>query len=110
MRPQSKRPPAVWRQLSQALGLAVAAAALAGCESYLDRRDTVTRGAGDAIAFNKATQTIDRWPKASKEDAWQTDGERTRISIDRYRKKLGSDGKPADQIVTPNTAGATTSK
>jgi hypothetical protein len=67
--------------------IAVAAAAImiGGCEEYLDRRDTVTRGAGESVAFNKATQTIDRWPAVARRDRWNSDGERARLAVDRYR-------------------------
>jgi hypothetical protein len=85
MRRQSNK--ALGNVLSGAKIIAVAAAAVitSGCEDYLDRRDTVTRGAGESVAFNKATQTIDRWPAAARRDRWNSDGERARLAIDRYR-------------------------
>jgi hypothetical protein len=64
-----------------------AAALTAGCEDYLERRDTITLGVGDSIAVNKATQTISRWPAAAREDRWLSDGERARISQSRYRTR-----------------------
>lgn len=64
-----------------------AAALTAGCEDYLERRDTITLGVGDAIAVNKATQTLSRWPAAAREDRWLSDGERARISQSRYRTR-----------------------
>lgn len=70
--------------------LAPAAAAIAllcGCQEYLDRRDTVTLGFGDAIEVNKATQTIDRWPHEARYDRWRSDGERARLAIERYRAR-----------------------
>ena len=65
----------------------LAALAVAGCEDYFFRRDALTLGVGDAIEVNKATQTIDRWPAAAREDRWYSDGERARIAIERYRKR-----------------------
>ena len=43
----------------------VVAAVVAGCSNvgqYLDRRDTVTMGAGDAVRNNIVAQVIDPWP------------------------------------------------
>lgn len=72
--------------LSAKLMAIVAGAALAGgCDEYLHRRDTMTLGAGDAIATNKATQTINRWPRAAYQDRWVVDGERARLAVHRYR-------------------------
>ena len=74
------------REVAIALAI-VAAAATAGCEDYLERRDTITLGVGDSIAVNKATQTISRWPAAAREDRWLSDGERARIAQTRYRNR-----------------------
>lgn len=57
----------------------------AGCDDYLDRRDTMTLGVGDAVAVNKATQTINRWPSSARKDRWLSDGERARAAVSRYR-------------------------
>ena len=58
-----------------------------GCEDYMERRDTMTLGVGDSVAFNKATQTINRWPSAARQDRWLSDGERARIAETRYRRR-----------------------
>ena len=70
-----------------------AALASGGCEDYLDRRDAVTLGAGDAIAVNKATQTINRWPRVAQQDRWLSDGERARMAVHRYRTGTVKDPK-----------------
>ena len=47
--------------------LALAATTLLGActDMYLDRRDTVSFGAGDAVAANKVTHMVDPWPVRS---------------------------------------------
>jgi len=42
--------------------LIAAASGLGGCADYLDRRDTLTQGSGDAIASLRAEQMEDPWP------------------------------------------------
>lgn len=79
-----------------------------GCEDYLDRRDTATRGAGESVAFNKAAQTIDRWPKAARRDRWNSDGERARLAVERYRKGTVTPPPPVGTSATAEAAGAAT--
>ena len=67
-----------------ALGLSIA---VGGCQEYLDHRDTITLGVGDAIAVNKATQTIEHFPEAANSTRWRSDGERARIAVERYRSR-----------------------
>jgi hypothetical protein len=61
---------------------------LQGCyeDDYLSRRDTVSLGAGDAIAVNKATHTIDPWPAHAKDTDIHLEGERARVAIQRYQQ------------------------
>ncbi|MCC6890881.1 MAG: hypothetical protein IT536_20330 [Hyphomicrobiales bacterium] len=67
--------------------------ALAGCsEIYYDRRETVSPGAGDAIASNKVTHTIDPWPRASANDRIAFNGQRMQAAQDRYNR---------GQVITP---------
>jgi hypothetical protein len=59
---------------------------LAGCSDlYFDRRETVTFGAGDAVAANAIQQTIDPWPRASANRDFSSNGARTAGAIERYR-------------------------
>lgn len=81
----------------------VSATLLACCDEYLDRSDTITHGVGDAIAVNKATQTIERWPAAARHDRWLSDGERRRRAVDRYRN---GEQKPITAIDTQSNTGA----
>jgi len=71
--------------LAAALALATATAGTAGCQEYLERSDTITLGVADATETNKAVQSITRWPRASHQDRWVSDGERARTAIVRYR-------------------------
>jgi hypothetical protein len=66
----------------------IAPAMLSGCneDDYLARRDTVSLGAGDAIATNAVTQTIDPWNRNAKNTDIQLDGERAGVAIDRYQQ------------------------
>lgn len=73
--------------VARALAIGVVGLAVAGWDQYLDRSDTITHGVGDAVAVNRATQTIDRWPPASRYDRWATDGERSRLAIEKYRRR-----------------------
>lgn len=69
-----------------AIGMLVAAAEPAlSSDDYLDRSDTLTRYHGDAMATNKAIQYITRWPRASRDAYWLSDGERARTAIVRYK-------------------------
>ena len=64
-----------------------ATSGMGGCREYFDERDTISHVAGDAIAVNKATQTIERYPEAARQDRWRSDGERARVAIERYRTR-----------------------
>jgi hypothetical protein len=47
------------------LALATVLAVLGGCSEYLDRRDTIAKSGGNAVATNVVTQMVDPWPLAS---------------------------------------------
>lgn len=66
-----------------------AGALLAGCSDaglYLDRRDFVSSGAGDAVATNIIVQTVDPWPRASGNRNIAFNGDRMQAAGERYRK------------------------
>jgi hypothetical protein len=52
---------------------------------YYDRRDSISLGAGDAIAINKAVQTVDPWSRASTNTRLAFDGQRMQTAIERHR-------------------------
>jgi hypothetical protein len=54
-------------------------------DEYLARRDTITVAPGNATDTNKAVQSFTRWPRASREDRWLSDGEVARRAAVRYR-------------------------
>jgi hypothetical protein len=66
---------------------ALAAATLLGActDMYLDRRDTVSFGAGDATAANKVTHMVDPWPVRAGDRNIMHDGERMAGAAERYR-------------------------
>src|SRR6266545_3112446 len=67
--------------------LALAATALLGActDMYLDRRETVSFAAGDAVAVNKVTHMVDPWPIRSGDRNIPHDGERMQTAAERYR-------------------------
>jgi hypothetical protein len=69
-------------------GVAAMSLALSGCisDDYKARRDTVTLGAGDAVAVNQVTQTIDPWPPHAKNSQIDVDGRRLGIAVQRYQQ------------------------
>jgi hypothetical protein len=68
--------------------IAAPALLLQGCyeDDYLSRRDTISLGAGDAIAVNQATHTIDPWPPHAKNTEIHLEGERARVAVERYQQ------------------------
>jgi len=75
---------------NNARGGAIAALALtlftgACTDMYLDRRDTVSFAAGDAVAANKVTHIVDPWPIRAGDRNIPHDGERMAAAAERYR-------------------------
>jgi hypothetical protein len=70
-----------------ALLAALGASALTGAcsDMYLDRRETVTFGAGDAPAHNALVHMVDPWPRAAGNRDLTYDGERMQAAAERYR-------------------------
>jgi hypothetical protein len=67
--------------------LALAATTLLGActDMYLDRRDTVSFAAGDAVAANKIVHMVDPWPVRAGDRNIPHDGERMAAAAERYR-------------------------
>jgi hypothetical protein len=67
--------------------LALASTTLLGActDMYLDRRDTVSFAAGDAVATNKITHMVDPWPARAGDRNIAFDGERMAAAAERYR-------------------------
>lgn len=78
-------------QLVMAAAIAVSMFTLGGCQErqysrYLHARDTITLSAGDAVAHNKAIQTIDPWPIYARKAEHTTDGKRIYLGMTRYQE------------------------
>jgi len=52
---------------------------------YLDRRETVSFGAGDAPAHNAVVHMVDPWPRAASNRDLTYDGDRMQAAAERYR-------------------------
>jgi hypothetical protein len=68
--------------------IATPAILLQGCyeDEYLSRRDTVSLGAGDAIATDQVTHTVDPWPPYARDTDIHLEGERARVAVRRYQQ------------------------
>lgn len=64
---------------------------LAGCSQYLDRKDTIAFGAGDAVETNMATHIIDPWPAHARNTRIAYDGERMQRAVERYHTNRVTD-------------------
>ena len=67
--------------------IVVLGAAVSGCSDiYFDRRDTVSLGAGDALATNKVTHAIDPWPRHAMNNRIAFNGQLMQSAHDRYKR------------------------
>src|SRR6476469_3979286 len=73
-------------------------AACGACSDNLARRDTIALSAGNALAANRAIQTIDPYPRRSFVRGQQTDGVKAQQAVRRY---LAPD---SGSIVMPSVA------
>ena len=77
MRPSSKA--------MRTLALATVLAILGGCSEYLDRRDTIAKSGGNAVATNVVTHMVDPWPRESANRNIAFNGSRVESAFERYR-------------------------
>jgi hypothetical protein len=105
----------MWSQsgIKRIAAVVVIGTALAGCaETYFDRRETVSLGAGDALATNKVTHTVDPWSRASANNRISFNGMLMQAAQDRYnRGKVVTPALPTQaskdyQSAQANAAGA----
>ena len=82
-----------------------ATSSLAFDEQYRLRSDSITTGAGNAVAHNIAVQTIDPWPRSARKPYIDVDGERLEIAIERYKanKSIPPVGLSTQSIITPSS-------
>ncbi len=93
-------------KLLPALGVALS---LAACDKYMDRRDTVTFGSGDAVAFNKAAQIIDPWPQSARTIEHGMSGEQAEAAMENMRRRSRS-GESASTALPPAQTQSTAPK
>jgi hypothetical protein len=74
-----------FNKVTSALALVTVLAVLSGCSEYLDRRDTVALGAGNAVATDKVVQMVDPWPPASADKNIAFNGPKMQSAVERYR-------------------------
>ena len=68
------------------LAVIAVASALGGCaDIYSDRRESISLGAGDAVATNKVTHMVDPWPANVGNRNIAFNGERMQAAQERYR-------------------------
>jgi len=83
---------------------------LAGCSNadlFLDRRDTIALGGGDAVAADKVTQIVDPWPAYSGDKTIAYNGQKMQSAAERYRTgKVIAPADPEDFMST-NQSGQT---
>jgi hypothetical protein len=77
--------PIITRMALASLLLAGAGGASAD-EEYLARRDSITPGAGNAAAHNRAVHTINPWPRYVGNDRINIDGRRIQLGMRRYQE------------------------
>jgi hypothetical protein len=75
-------------RLAVASGLLVLPVLLGGWDddTYLSRRDSISRSFGDANAINQATQTVDPWPEHAKNNKSASNGRRAAKAVQRYEQ------------------------
>ncbi|MBX2806046.1 MAG: pilus assembly protein [Hyphomicrobiales bacterium] len=76
---------------------------LAGCyeRDYYTQRDTISLGAGDAVATNANAQTIDPWPPHAKDTDIDLEGPRAVVAVDRYQTNTSLKPKGLSKSISP---------
>lgn len=85
----------------------LAPAMLSGCneDDYLARRDTVSLSAGDAVATNAVTHTIDPWSRNAKNTDINQEGGRARVGVERYQQNKSIPPKGVNTTTISSQAG-----
>ena len=76
---------------------------LGGCydRDYYSQSDTITLGAGDAVATNAITQTIDPWPPHAKNTDIDLEGPRAAVAVERYQTNTSLKPKGLSKSTAP---------
>lgn len=86
--------------------LFVLALPLSACSEYLDRRETLVLGTGNAVQTNIVMHQIDPWPRHAGIVPSQTSGERAQRAVERYRNpRAGSENSSSPASPTRSTDG-----
>ena len=85
-------------ELVIAAAIIVSMLTLGGCAErkynrYLHARDTISLSAGDAVAYNRAVQTIDPWPASARKTSQPTNGKRINLGMKRYQENKSLEPK-----------------
>jgi len=75
-------------------------AVLGGCSEYIDRRDTIARSGGNAVATDVVTQMVDPWPRDSANRNIAFNGPRMESAFARYR---------TNRVIRPHGVGTSSS-
>jgi hypothetical protein len=87
-------------RIKLAICAVLSASGLAGCSDlYWDRRESISRSAGDAVYANEVAQMVDPWPAHSANRNISFNGEKMQSAVERYRQNK----------VTPPSNGSTSS-
>ena len=80
---------------------------LAGCydREYYSQSDTITLGAGDAIATNAASQTIDPWPPHANNTDIDLEGPRAGVAVERYQSNTSLKPRGLTKSTAPVAGG-----
>ncbi|MCX7898668.1 MAG: hypothetical protein N2444_01010, partial [Methylocystis sp.] len=69
-----------------AIAIVLPGMTLAACDNqYIERKDMLSLGAGDAVATNMAAHVHDPWPPRSADDRIPMDGVKAGTALIRYR-------------------------
>jgi hypothetical protein len=101
------------RRLRRLLAALACAAPLLGCtHQYVDRRDSVSFAAGDAMAANRVAQMVDPWPAEAANRNIPHNGQRMQRAVERYRTNrttplstTGTSSTPYVPVLAPASPG-----
>lgn len=91
--------PRVTKSRLARLALCAPALLMAGCLDPLRRADDLWSWSGDAVAANRLAQTIDPWPRASRNTHFETNGARIAEAMGRYKFGAAAAPMPPPVIV-----------
>ncbi|MCC0003578.1 MAG: hypothetical protein H6871_11725 [Methylobacteriaceae bacterium] len=73
---------------------------LAGCANPFTRSDDLWPWAGDAVAANRLVQTINPWPRESRDTAFPANGARIAEAMRDYKTGKKIEAPPPAVLVT----------